>query len=305
MQDSFSFYKKLLDTVTEHIVVIDLNGKIVYVNQSWIDFATQNNYKLKINWEEINYLHVCETSASLGDDYAKKAFIGISKVIEDKKKDFFLEYPCHGNNEHRWFMMNVNPFINETQKYIVISHQNITQRVLGEQKIKELSMLDSLTNLANRRSFNEFLSKEWNRNKRNKKPISLAMIDIDDFKLLNDTYGHQIGDFALKKIAKTFKKHIHRPSDLCSRYGGEEFAIIFGETNATDIYQILKDIQKDIEKIEIANIEKKDLTITVTIGLSTLYPHKFNNPKDLIKKSDLALYKGKREGKNRIVIDNS
>lgn len=306
MKDKLDFHKKILDTVSEHIVVVNKEGQIIYANKSWKDFAEENSYK-KIQWEGINYLNVCKSSASLGDEYAKKAYDGISNVIANKEDNFFLEYPCHGNNKQRWFMMHVTSFIEENENFIVISHQNITTRVLNEQKVRQLSRIDTLTSLENRRAFNEFLLKEWNRNKRNKKPITLAMIDVDNFKILNDTHGHQIGDIALMKIARVLKKHIHRPSDLCCRYDGEEFAIIFGEATCEQILHILEDIQQDVKNIVITNIEenKETPSITLTIGISTLYPDNLNTTKELIKKADNCLYKGKKEGKNKIVFEEN
>lgn len=303
MKNSLAFYQNILNTLTENIVVMKTNGDIIYVNQSWSNFAKLNQSETD-NWEKVNYLKVCENSIKLGDDYAKKAFGGITDVVKNKKEHFFLEYPCHGKNEKRWFMMNVTALEIEDEKYIAITHQNITDRVLSEQKVKKLSMIDFLTELPNRRYFDEFLLKEFNRNKRNKKPITLAMIDIDNFKSFNDTYGHQIGDIVLKEIAKVFKKHIKRSSDLSARYGGEEFAIIFGEIIDKEVYSILEDIQNDIRNIKIKEIEDKNVSISITIGLATVYPDKSIDQFTLIKKADEALYIGKNEGKDRIVISD-
>ena len=153
MTGSYQFLKSILDTITEHIAVIDQEGKILFVNKSWVNFGNSNQCQLALDWEKVNYLEICDKSAAMGDEFGRKAGDGIRKVINKELSLFYFEYPCHSPEEQRWFIMRVSPFTLNNHCYFVISHQNITESKLAEEKVHELSRLDELTQIANRRSF--------------------------------------------------------------------------------------------------------------------------------------------------------
>ena len=184
MKQSYEFLSHVLDSITEHIVVIDRTGNIIFVNRGWITFGQENSCSVKNAWEGVNYLKVCDDSAAKGEELAKNAADGIRKVIEQESNMFFLEYPCHSQDEKRWFMMRVTPFELNGTPYYVIVHQNVTERKLAEEEMLNLSRIDGLTGVHNRRYFDEFINNEWRRCARLNLPISLAIIDIDHFKLL-------------------------------------------------------------------------------------------------------------------------
>lgn len=302
MIESSAFLKSVLDTITEHVVVIDQNGNIQYVNRSWVQFGLNNNCLMGNLWEDINYLAVCEKSAAMGDEYGLKAGEGIKKIIAGEQESFYFEYPCHSPTELRWFIMRVTSFPLEENVYYVISHQNITERKLAEEKVLSLSRLDGLTNIANRRYFDEFFHSEWERCVRLNMPISLAIIDVDYFKLLNDAYGHLAGDECLKKIADTLKMFARRPGDICARYGGEEFAMVFGNLGIDVSLDIINKLLDVIRELKIPNERSPILpTITVSIGLAAMYPRDQIDEKQLITVADKLLYVAKESGRNRIV----
>ncbi|MDD3323680.1 MAG: sensor domain-containing diguanylate cyclase [Sulfurospirillaceae bacterium] len=302
MTTSSVFLKSILDSIVEQIAVIDLAGNIVFVNQSWISFGQNNQCKSKADWTTINYLKVCDDSAKMGDHFGQKASVGIRKVIASEIPMFYFEYPCHSPKEKRWFIMSVTPFLFENNTYLVISHKNITQRKIAEEAVLNLSRIDGLTNIPNRRYFDNFLKEEWRRCLRLQLPITLAIIDIDYFKLINDTYGHQAGDECLKKIGLLVKKFTKRPSDLCARYGGEEFAIIFGNTDFKTSMKMLNRLLKDITDLQIPN-EKSPImpTLTVSIGVSTILPSAQISEKTLVASADKLLYIAKEKGRNQIL----
>lgn len=302
MINTYDFLKSIIDAMTEHIVVINKEGDIIFVNKSWIQFGLENNILINNNWEKINYLEVCDKSTSMGDNFGKKASEGIRNVINSKQSSFYFEYPCHSPNQKRWFMMIVTPFkINETN-YFVISHQNITERKLDEERVLSLSNIDGLTSIANRRRFDEFLNDEWNRCLRLKMPITLAVLDLDHFKLLNDTYGHQTGDNCLRKVGQVIKQFTRRPSDICARYGGEEFAIVFGDITLEKTIRIIEELIIAIKKLNIPNVNSPTKQIlTVSIGLATMYPDNKNNQKDLFEAADKQLYRAKKNGRNQFL----
>jgi len=178
------------------------------------------------------------------------------------------------------------------------------QKLAGEREFyKQLSNSDELTGLANYRYCSEILQKEVERANRYTRPLSLMMIDIDDFKACNDTYGHLAGDQALKQIAVLIKKTT-RDSDLVARYGGEEFTVILPETSEEEARVVADRIREAVAKFKFKTDTGKPLGhLTITIGLSSL-PEKAANKKDLIRTADFALYQGKASGKNRVVVFN-
>ncbi len=300
--NSIEFTESILNTITDHIVVIDRHCNIQFVNRSWVKFGEDNNCLTDSSWKGVNYLEACEKSAEMGDEYGRKAAEGIRKAINSELDIFYFEYPCHSPEEKRWFMMRVTPFRMQEADYYVISHQNITERKIAEEEVLSLSRIDGLTKIPNRRRFDEFLDSEWRRCARLKMPVTLAMIDIDHFKLLNDTYGHQAGDETLKKIGAVLKGFANRPGDICARYGGEEFAIVHGNTALEDSLTLIERLLDSIRKLKIPNKDAPTMPIvTASAGVATMDPALKSHPDQLIKAADTLLYKAKSYGRNQVV----
>lgn len=165
--------------------------------------------------------------------------------------------------------------------------------------LEKLSREDSLTGLANRRYFDERLKMEWNRCMREKKPLSVILLDIDFFKQYNDLYGHMAGDHCLTQVARALKQEASRPAELVGRYGGEEFIMLYPNIDATQIKNTLVRIQQRIVSLDIAHrgssIAKN---VTASLGAATVYPMKDLSPERLIHEADLMLYKSKDSGRN-------
>jgi diguanylate cyclase (GGDEF)-like protein len=304
MMQAPEFLKSILDAIKDHIVVIDHQGSVLYVNRSWNTFGDNNGGSN--HWENSNYLAVCEKAARNGDSFGQNAFDGINDVINGDRREFYLEYPCNSPSEKRWFMMSATSFTNGDTTYFVISHRDITKRKIAEEEVRILSKIDPLTTLYNRRHFDEFLDLEWQRCSRLQTPISLAIIDIDHFKILNDTYGHIIGDQCLQHIAQLLKKLTQRPSDICARYGGEEFVIVYGNTNTEHAQQLLNQLLTAIRQLAIPNKNASTAPyITVSIGLATFCPNMQTNKEQLLKTADSMLYLAKENGRDQIVTDPS
>ena len=301
MINSPDFLKSILDTITAHIAVIDKLGTIQYVNHSWKKFAQDNDHFLSSNWDDVNYLDTCDKAALVGDELAKQAAEGIRKVINNDLELFYIEYPCHSPDEERWFMMRVTKFQLEKTTYFVLSHYNITERKVAEEKLLKQSHLDGLTNIPNRRYFDEFFKDEWNRCIRLKMPITLIFIDIDYLKSLNVTYGHLSGDDCMKKIANLLKNYAKRPSDICARYGGDEFIILLGNTDQDISIVIANKLLEAIRELKIPNINSPIMpTVTSSIGLATIYPNIKTTKEDLLRYADEALYRAKELGRNQV-----
>jgi diguanylate cyclase (GGDEF)-like protein/PAS domain S-box-containing protein len=303
MRNSNEFLRQILDSITEHIVVIDNSGDIQFVNRSWTTFGNKNACLIKKDWNGINYIDECNKAAGMGDKIGSKASKGIKNVINHKQSIFYLEYPCHSPQEKRWFMMRVTPLILSDKDYFVISHHNITERKLAEEDVEKAAKIDGLTNIPNRRTFDEFFYNEWRRCRRLKKPISVALIDIDHFKILNDTYGHQSGDKCLIQVGKVLANFANRPGDICARYGGEEFALVWGDTTPKQARALAKKVLKRIVDLKIANKYSTTANhLTASIGLATVTPKKKSKPIKVISKADKMLYKAKERGRNRVEV---
>ncbi|WP_019528540.1 sensor domain-containing diguanylate cyclase [Dasania marina] len=301
MENSQEFLRLVLDSITEHIVVIDKTGEIKFVNKSWSAFGDNNACAVRGGWAGVNYIEECDKAAVTGDEFGAKAAEGIRRVIAERDAIFYFEYPCHSPEDERWFMMRVTPFQVSQNKYFVISHQNITERKLAEEKVKALARVDGLTKIPNRRTFDEFLHKEWQRCYRLNKPISVAIVDLDYFKLINDRYGHQAGDECLIRVAEVLSELSNRPSDICARYGGEEFAVVWGDTSLQAASVLAEKILTKIVGLNIPNADSTiDKFLTASIGVAELIPSSETTEAEIIKKADQMLYRAKDSGRNRV-----
>lgn len=166
-----------------------------------------------------------------------------------------------------------------------------------KKELERITLQDGLTGVANRRHFDSYLAQEWARSIRDKQPLSLIMIDIDQFKLFNDNYGHLSGDRCLKNVAEILDATIHRPTDLVARYGGEEFAIILPNTD--DAHGLAELCRKSVETLQIPHSSSNVADhVTISLGFCTLLPEQGTPSEVLIQMADNALYKAKKSGRN-------
>ena len=165
-------------------------------------------------------------------------------------------------------------------------------------RLELLSITDGLTKLNNHRFFQDSLARAFEESQRYERPLSLAMIDIDFFKKVNDTYGHAVGDEVLKAVAKLYKESV-RSTDLVARYGGEEFAIMMPETELQDAVTFAEQIRTMVESTPIET-QAGPLTITISIGVASVPLTRIRTAKDLIVAADKTLYRAKKNGRNQV-----
>ena len=164
-----------------------------------------------------------------------------------------------------------------------------------------LALTDGLTGLQNRRSFDERLANGWRMAQRDHSPIAMLFIDIDHFKLFNDTHGHQAGDTALKQVAGHIQACLRRPGDTASRYGGEEFAVILPNTDLYGAIGVGENIRQTIVDASILHAGTENGLLTVSIGVaSTLPAFSWTTQEALLKVADEALYAAKATGRNHV-----
>lgn len=171
---------------------------------------------------------------------------------------------------------------------------------IANQELHRLATLDGLTQIANRRRFDEYLAQEWRRHVRSRLSLSLILCDIDYFKQYNDTYGHQAGDDCLKQVAQKMHRTVKRATDLVARYGGEEFAVILPDTNIDGAVNVAQDIQKAVYNLQIPHNHSVNGYITLSLGVVGLIPINQQSPDELVAAADKALYEAKEKGKNRV-----
>nr|MDJ0595084.1 EAL domain-containing protein [Pleurocapsa sp. MO_226.B13] len=174
---------------------------------------------------------------------------------------------------------------------------------LANRELEKLSVLDSLTQVANRRRFDDYLLQEWQKLKQEQAPIALILCDIDYFKLYNDTYGHPIGDYCLQQVALAIECVIESTPGLVARYGGEEFGIILPHIDAPQAFKIAQKIAVNVNQLHITH--QKSLVskyVTISLGVHSLIPNSESTPELLIALADKALYEAKERGRNRAFL---
>ena len=191
-----------------------------------------------------------------------------------------------------WLNMYIEPIINAGNK---IGYRAISEDITDKKRIEELSITDKLTGLYNRMKLDQIMQEKIERFKRYKIPFSIIILDIDDFKKVNDTFGHDIGDKVLKTIANIMQKNL-RKTDIVGRWGGEEFLIICENTDINQAQIVAENLRKIIEKNNFDKVKNK----TASLGISEF--SESDNANTIFKRVDDALYKAKNSGKNKTVI---
>ncbi len=187
------------------------------------------------------------------------------------------------------------------KELLQLVYQRTEQLAAANALLAQQSRIDALTELANRRHFDETLEREWRRAIRDRAWISLILADVDQFKAYNDAYGHQSGDECLRRIATVLRESGHRPGDLVARYGGEEFAVILFGSEPAHVERIAEQARAAIEEQGIEHAYSSvSRVVTISVGAASVRPHPGIDPQQLIALADELLYQSKRTGRNRV-----
>jgi len=221
--------------------------------------------------------------------------------MADDNPDFSRRIKHEGSDEVGKLVKQFNRFTQKLEHDHNELHSAKKELEVLNEKLEKLSITDGLTGVFNRRYFNQRIESMWQEKMRSKMPLSLIIIDIDFFKKYNDYYGHQGGDRCLINVVKDVERTLQRATDMLCRYGGEEFAILInGDVDEAE--HIARNIH---DRINGANYEHKESSfkqVTLSMGIATLMPEQNLDYKALIKKADEALYKSKRDGRNRYTV---
>jgi len=269
------------------LIVLDKAQKLIYANQMFLNFFnvydTQNFCK---KYSSVNTTFICEDESFYSKDHH-------TWVEEINKLEYNKRIVTFQTQEfqHKAFLVSVKEI--DVTQHTIISFTEITDLAQETQKLKTKAYHDELTHIFNRAYFNEELPKEVARYHRDKIPFSYIILDIDLFKNVNDTYGHEVGDIILKELATLIQAHT-RTTDTFARWGGEEFVEILSNTTKKDALEVAKHLKDSIEKYTFSN----NLKITCSFGISEFREN--DTAQELMKRADKALYKAKELGRNRV-----
>jgi diguanylate cyclase (GGDEF)-like protein/PAS domain S-box-containing protein len=212
-----------------------------------------------------------------------------------------------GNYIYDWQEEEIDFMLQITDQLAIAIQQSELYLQLQDanKKLQQLAATDGLTQIANRRYFDEIVLQEWQRMKREQQPLSLIIVDIDWFKSYNDHYGHQAGDDCLQRVAQAIAKVTKRPADTLARYGGEEFVILLPNTDIEGATQIAKQICENVASLEIPHPDSNISSyLTVSAGITSLVPSIETSHEQLLSQADQALYLAKNNGRNQFMIYN-
>lgn len=186
----------------------------------------------------------------------------------------------------------------------LIERANLYQQLqVASRNLQRLALIDELTQLSNRRHFDEYLQRQWGIMVRGKRPLSLIMCDLDFFKLYNDRYGHQAGDSCLRTVAAAIASQAKRPGDLVARYGGEEIVILLPDTSSYGAASLAQTIRETVKALNIEHLASPiSARLTLSLGVACLIPKIDGSPAKLIEAADLALYEAKKTGRDRAIV---
>lgn len=305
-----------LDAVSNGLIILDAQGKILFWNQ-WMQVHSGID-QTEVLGKELQELFPELLSSRLlmavGGALAQGQASLLSQSLNKAPLPLFQTQPQHGTaagKERISQAIQVVPIsVKGLARHCLIQVTDVSFSVAREkllrnqaQVLRDYSHRDSLTGLANRRHLDEYLDAELKRAIRATTSFAVILIDIDYFKLYNDTYGHQMGDYCLTQVAIALKASLKRPGDMVARYGGEEFAVLLGDTDRQGAEAVAKTLCANVAAL---HIEHRTSTVTpqvtISLGVASAVPGRQCEPKMLLAAADVALYQAKRQGRNRVAV---
>ncbi len=299
LQQIASLHKLVTENSRDVIIISDFEGRSSFVSAAGAHWG---------GWSGKEMLDLHSLALVHPDD--QPALAETVRGLRSGKDDALAECRVRTRDGHYvWVeasLRTIRDPVTRVPTGILNNVREITQRKLAEQQLAEayhavetMAITDALTGLANRRRFDQCLTIEWRRGMRERKPLSILLIDADLFKAYNDANGHLRGDNCLKQIAEAIQDVVSRPGDLVARFGGEEFAVILPNTPAPGAFQLAQDICAVMCSRQLPHSTSPIGVVTISAGSATLVPQLGQHAVMLIDCADQALYQAKRSGRNR------
>lgn len=289
LQENERKFKQLI-TESGQGISVHRNFKPIFVNQAWVDLMRAPSIDTVLT--NVNLLSLLPDEEHINAQARYQSLIsgrlpGAKTVVKNRCFD----------GEIRYFRVYDNLIEWDGEAAVQAVIEDVTDRVTLEAKLRQLSVTDPLTDIYNRRELDRVLNQEFQRGQRYGYSFSVILIDIDHFKIINDTYGHDVGDSTLRAIANALRETT-RQTDVLGRWGGEEFLIICPSTDLTGASH-LANILRD----RVANLTLQDVKpVTISIGVASLDANDIKIS-DILKRADRALYDAKRNGRNQVKVD--
>ncbi|MEG4589414.1 diguanylate cyclase [Microcoleus sp. MOSTC5] len=313
LQESEERYRSVIITMTEGVVLQLADGQITACNASAerITGLTPEQMMGHTSIEDLDWRTVRED----GEPFPGEQHPATITLRTGQPQSNVVMGIHKSDKTLTWISINSQPLfhLNQSQPYAVVTtFADITERKRADEMLRHraererlIATTDGLTQVANRRCFDERLQSEWHRLMQGKQQLSLIMLDVDYFKRYNDCYGHQAGDTCLVKVAKAAAAAVKRSTDLFVRYGGEEFAAILPNTDAAGAIAVAESMRQAIRQLAVPH-EQSDVSaiVTVSMGIATVIPSLATSPDELVALADRALYDAKRQGRDRYTSAN-
>jgi diguanylate cyclase (GGDEF)-like protein/PAS domain S-box-containing protein len=288
------------------------NKQQVYINQ-----IHELTYATLIDLESLTFDWVSESYCRL-TGYNERELLGRSYLdlaahdLPKSKQDYIQNWVLAGrtwrgemegrtaDDKPYWVELTLTPVRNLWGRVDQVWATRVD--ISDRKRIEQISITDDLTDLYNRRYFNQVFGRELKRSQRDAVPLSVAMLDIDFFKKINDHYGHQKGDEVLKQVADLLKKHFARETDVIFRMGGEEFFVLANFKSQAALQEHLQDLCRDVEGLKVRNESSQHGYLTISVGAAFLQPQDLSGTDQVYHLVDEALYAAKQQGRNQVVM---
>jgi diguanylate cyclase (GGDEF)-like protein/PAS domain S-box-containing protein len=290
MQEQNEKLKRYTKLIDQYVITssTDLKGNITYVSEAFCQISGYT--KQELIGKQQNIVRHPDMPASF--------FENLWKTIKENNSWEGEIKNLNKSGEFYWVKAHIAPDFKDGVK---VGYTAIRQDITDKKYIEQISITDGLTDIYNRRHFNEIFPKIINSAKRNDEIVCFLLMDIDHFKQYNDNYGHQMGDEVLIKFAKCLKESLKRADDIPFRLGGEEFGIVYKSDSKEKAIEFANTVRQNIENLQIPHeYSSASQYVTASMGLVSEYASKIGDMDEVYKQADDLLYKSKESGRNKV-----
>jgi len=291
-------FQSTLDALTDHIAVVEADGTIATVNRAWREFANAQDPSLSKAIEGADYFALCDAAVARGDRDAGKVASVIRQVLSGAATQGNWEYRFEDSRTGPgWFLVKVSRIVSEGPARVLVARENVTDRKAKESRIEFLATHDALTGLPNRNLLEDRTRQSIERSRRSGHRLALLTVDLDNFKQLNDAYGHTVGDAAIAACAHRIALAAEGVSDTVARLGSDEFVIVVGDTPdpGTAAARVARALHEAV-KAPLSVFDDHEFTLLASIGIS-LYPSDGTSFDALLKNAEAAMHRAKALGR--------